>query len=77
MWSEPAFGRRTARIAIALGLVGCIGAAIAVVVPGSDVSAAAVLSIVAFHLVSGVRTLTLVKEHDELDLTGAKPISTG
>jgi hypothetical protein len=73
MRKSPAFGRRIARLTVTLGVVGFMGAAIAVVVPGSESSAAAVLTIVVFHLVSGWRTLTLGHEHD-LDLTDAKPI---
>lgn len=59
MRSSSAFGARLTMLTIVLGTVGIIGAAIAIVVPGSAFSAAAVLAIVVFHLSVGWRTFTL------------------
>ncbi|MFW2380468.1 MAG: hypothetical protein ACN4GZ_01830 [Acidimicrobiales bacterium] len=76
MWNAPAFGRRIAQVAVGLGILGTIGAVIAVVVPGSAFSAAAVLAIVLFHLVTGLRTLKVGNDRD-IDLSDTKPISVG
>ena len=57
-----------ALLAIGLGAVGIIGAAIAVVDPGSDFSAASVLAIAVFHLSTGWRTLKLGNQAS-IDLT--------
>ena len=62
MRSTPAFGSRLAMLAIVLGAVGIIGAAIAVIDPGSMFSAISVLAIVVFHLSTGWRTLKLGSE---------------
>ena len=59
MWNAPAFGPRLAWFAFGLGTVGVVGAAIAVVDPGSEFSAASVLALVVFFLSTGWRTLTL------------------
>ena len=59
MRCAPEFGTRTAMFTIGLGVLGVLGAAIAVIVPGSAFAAAAVLVIVLFHLVVGWRTLRL------------------
>jgi hypothetical protein len=59
MRSAAAFGPGLTALAFGLGIVGIVGAAIAVVDPGSMFSAASVLAIVAFHLGTGWRTLTL------------------
>jgi len=62
------YGRWLPWVAISLGLVGTIGAAIEVVDTDSDVSAVSVLAIVVFHLLVGWRTLRLAPESD-IDLT--------
>ena len=67
-----AFGSRLALLAIGLGTVGILGAAIAVVVPGSTFSAASVLAIVAFHLTTGWRTLSLA-DGVSIDLNDGRP----
>lgn len=59
MRSAAAFGPRLSWTAIALGVVGVVGAVIAIIVPGSAFSAASVLAIVMFHAITGWRTLTL------------------
>ena len=59
MRSASAFGSRLAMVTIGLGVLGIVGAAIAVIVPGSAFAAAAVLVIVVFNLVAGLRTLRL------------------
>jgi len=56
-----AFGSRLSMFAIALGVVGAVGAVIAVIDPGSMFSAASVLAIAVFHLVVGWRVLTVSK----------------
>ena len=55
----PAFGPRLTWLAFGLGTAGVIGAVIAVVDPGSAFSAVSVLTIAAFHLSTGWRTLRL------------------
>ncbi|MGI9610055.1 MAG: DUF4386 family protein [Acidimicrobiia bacterium] len=76
MWNAPAFGRRLAQVSLGLGILGTIGAAIEIFVPGSGFSAAAVLAIVVFHLVTGWRTLKLGYDRN-IDLSDTKPISVG
>ncbi len=61
MRSAAAFGSRLSTFSILLGVVGVIGAVIAIVDPGSAFAAASVLTIVAFHLSTGWRTLALGK----------------
>lgn len=68
MRSSSAFGARTTGITLVLGVVGIAGAAAEIIETTSDLSALAVLAIVLFHLVTGVRTLTLADMGD-LDLT--------
>ena len=53
------YGRWLSWIAIILGLVGTIGAAIEVVDTDSDLSALGVLAMVVFHLLVGWQTMTL------------------
>ena len=62
MRHAPAFGHRLAMLSIGIGGVAIIGAAIAVVDPGSAFSAASVLAIVVFNLIVGRRTLALGRE---------------
>ncbi len=54
MWVAPAVRRGLSILTLCLGLVGLIGAVIAVVDPGSMFAAAAVLAIAVFHLATGV-----------------------
>ncbi len=68
MRSTPVFGPRLTLLTMALGTVGIIGGAIAVIDPGSAASAASVLAIAVFHLSTGWRTLTLGNEAS-IDLT--------
>ncbi len=72
MRRAAAFGHRLTMLTIGLGTVGIIGAAIAIVVPGSAFSAASVLAIALFHLSVGWRTLTLGNEVT-IDLTDSEP----
>jgi hypothetical protein len=72
MRSAPAFGPRLTWLAIVLGIVGFIGAVIAVVVPGSAFSAAAVAAIVVFHVSTGWRTLKLGSETC-VEITAGEP----
>jgi hypothetical protein len=72
MRSAPAFGSRLTMLTIALGTVGIIGAAIAIVDPGSMFSAVSVLAIVVFHLSTGWRTLALGNEVS-IDPTNREP----
>lgn len=69
MRNAPTFGRRLTALTFGLGVVGTIGAAIAIVVPGSAFSAVGVLAIVAFHVGTGWRMLTLgrIEGHDLTD----------
>ena len=78
MRRTPAFGFRLSVLSIGLGTVGVIGAAIAVVDPGSVASALSVLAITVFHLSIGWRTLKL-GNHTSIDLTEASqhPQTTG
>ena len=55
MWTGPVFGRRLGALTLGLGLLGAVGAVIAVVDPGSLFAAAALLTIAVFHLVIGLR----------------------
>ena len=75
MRSTPAFGARLAMFTIALGAVGIIGAAIAVIEPGSMAAAGSVLAIMLFHLSTGWRTLTLGNDA-AIDLSDMGSIST-
>jgi len=68
MRRAPGFGSGPSLVAIGLGTVGTIGAAIAVIDPGSAVSAASVAAITLFHLVFGWKTLRL-DNRANLDLT--------
>jgi hypothetical protein len=72
MWSAPAFGRRLTLLSLGLGTVGIVGAAIAVIDPGSASSAVSVLATVAFYLSTGWRTLALGNE-GSIDLTDPEP----
>ena len=76
MRSAPAFGSRLAMLAVGLGIVGIIGATIAVVDPGSAFSAISVLAIVVFHLSTGWRTLALGKR-ERIDLDAREPSPIG
>jgi hypothetical protein len=67
-----AFGPGLTRLTIGLGILGTIGAVIAIVDPGSMFSAASVLAIVVFHLATGRRTVTL-GNRDGIDLTDVRP----
>ncbi len=69
MRSAPAFGSLLTAVTIGLGIVGTICAVVAVVEPGSMLSAISVLAIVAFHLSAGWRTLKLGTK--DVDLTEA------
>ena len=62
MRHSPAFGAGLTLVTIGLGTAGMIGAAIAVVDPGSIFSAVSVLAIVVFVLSTGWRMLASVKE---------------
>jgi hypothetical protein len=72
MRSAPAFGPPLTWLAIGLGIVGFIGAVIAVVVPGSTFSAASVLAIVVFFVSTGWRTLKLGSETG-IEFTASEP----
>lgn len=72
MQRTPSFGRRLSVLAIALGVLGILGATIEIIDTGSDASAVAVLAVVLFHLASGWRTLAAGNERD-IDLTGDEP----
>lgn len=72
MRSTPAFGPGLTSLTLVLGIVGIVGAAIAVVDPGSMFSAASVLAIVVFHLSTGWRTLTLANTVS-IDPTDTEP----
>ncbi len=61
MRSAPAFGGRLTVLTFGLGVAGIVGAAIAVVVPGSAFAAIGVLAIVAFHIGTGWQLLALGK----------------
>lgn len=76
MWRAPAFGPGLAKLSIGLGAVGIIGAAIAVVDPGSAFSAASVAAIALFHLIAGWRTLKL-GNRESIDLTNTEPMPVG
>lgn len=68
MRSALVFGSRLALFAIGIGLVGTVGAVVAVIDPGSMFAAVGVLAIVVFHLASGWRTLRLGRS-ERIDLT--------
>ena len=70
MRKAPRFGARLGLVAMALGVAGVVGAAWEIVDTASDVSAAAVLAIVVFHLITGWRTLRLGNE-TRIDLSAA------
>ena len=59
MRNGSAFGSRLAVVAIVLGVVGAIGAAIAIVDPGSSFSALGVLAMGLFHLVVAWPTMRI------------------
>lgn len=69
MRGASAFGRRLTAFTFGLGIAGIVGAAIAIVVPGSAFAAVGVLAIVAFCAGTGWRLLTLGKMdgHDLAD----------
>jgi hypothetical protein len=71
MGRAPAFGSRLTMLSIVLGSAGIIGAAVSIVDPASDASAASVLAIVVFNLTVGWRTLALGKANT--DLTQREP----
>ena len=72
MRSAPAFGPRLTWLSLGLGTVGIVGAAIAVVVPGSAFSAFSVLAIMVFHLSTGWRTFALGSKKNT-DLADLEP----
>ncbi len=74
MRSAPMFGPRLTWLTIGLGTAGIIGAAIEVVDPDLEFSAASVLAIVVFNLSAGLRMLT-VGNKAGVDLADQKPIS--
>ncbi len=74
MRNADGFGDRLGFGAIALGVAGLVGAAWEIIDTASDVSAAAVLAIVVFHLTTGWRTLRLADE-PHVDLTAVEPSS--
>jgi hypothetical protein len=73
MRGAPAFGSRIAWTAIVLGALGAIGTMIEIFDPGLDSSAVAVLAIVVFNLVVGLRTLKLGNDSDA-DVVDAEPM---
>lgn len=76
MRGAPAFGPRLTWLTIGLGTVGIIGAAIAVVDPGSMFSAVSVLAITAFNLSVGWRMLKLANEAS-IDPSDREPAPVG
>ncbi len=68
MQKTPAFGPRLGMVSIGLGVIGIIGAAIAVIDPGSMFLAAGVLAITVFHLAAGWRTRVMGSENS-IDLS--------
>ena len=72
MRSTPAFGTGLTMLTIGLGTAGIIGAAIEVVDPALEVSAASVLAIVVFNLSTGWRMLTVGNDAGA-DLTDQEP----
>lgn len=68
MRRAPGFGFRLAFFTIGIGLVGTVGAIVAIADPGSLFAALGVLTIVVFHLVAGWRTLQLGR-NDHVDPT--------
>ena len=72
MRSAPAFGPRLSSFSIGLGIIGIMGAVIAIVDPGSMASAASVLAIALFHLSTGWRTLKLGSTAS-IDLANKEP----
>ncbi len=69
MSKSSAFGSGLTWFTVGLGVIGVVGAVIAVIDPGSMSSAAAVLAIALFHLTTGWRMFRL-GGHDSIDLTG-------
>ena len=59
MLNAPAFGRRLAWMSVVLGAVGMLGAAAEIVDSTLEFSALSVGAMVVFHLVTGLRTLTV------------------
>jgi len=59
MRTSSAFGSPVAWTAIALGGVGAIGAVVEIVDPSLEASAAGVLALVLFHLIVGLKTLSI------------------
>ncbi|MDJ0767705.1 MAG: DUF4386 family protein [Ilumatobacter sp.] len=76
MWRAPAFGSGVATFALVVGAVGTLGAAIEIVVPGSDVSAASVFAIVLFHLVTGWWTFRL-GDQERVQVASDEPTPVG
>lgn len=72
MWNSPAFSIRLTWLTLGLGTAGIVGAAIAVVNPGSGFAAASVLAIAAFHLSTGWRTFEL-GNRESTDPTDGQP----
>ena len=72
MRGAPTFGPRLTWLTIGLGTAGIIGAAIEVVDPALEVSAASVLAIVVFNLSTGWRMLTVGNDAGA-DLTDQEP----
>ena len=72
MRRAPAFGSGITALAIGLGTLGVIGAAIEAIDTTTDSSAAAVLAIVIFHLSTGWRMLRLGRG-ESIDLTDEEP----
>jgi hypothetical protein len=62
MRSAPAFGSGLAMLTSGVGVLGIIGAAVAIVEPGSAFAALSVLGMVVFHLVVGWRTFRLADD---------------
>lgn len=68
MMRSPFFGSRLAQSSIGLGAVGTLGAVLEIIDPGSSFSAASVLVIVIFHVMTGWRVLSMHRT-PTLDLT--------
>ena len=73
MWRSSAFGPALTWFTVALGVIGIVGAVIAVIDPGSMFAAAAVLAIALFHLIIGWGTFRL-GSNKSLDLTGTASV---
>lgn len=76
MRRAPLFGPRLAALTMVLGVLGVVGATIEIIDTNSDLSAAAILAIVIFHLATGWRTLKLGNE-GHIDLTEVEPEPIG